>query len=52
MKKQNDQIMTVQEQYLKKHRNHHRQVSFLRFFLLFLPFPTMFEHIFLLCSKI
>ena len=26
--------LTVQEQYLRKHKSHHRQVSFLRFFLL------------------
>ncbi len=28
------QPLTVQEQYLRKHKSHHRQVSFLRFFLL------------------
>lgn len=34
MKPQNDQSLTIQEQYLCKHKRHHRQVSFLRFFLL------------------
>ncbi|MFR2147933.1 MAG: ABC transporter permease [Waltera sp.] len=31
---QNDHPLTVQEQYLRKHKNHHRQVAFLRIFLL------------------
>lgn len=31
---QNNQLLTVQEQYLRKHKNHHRQVAFLRIFLL------------------
>ena len=31
---QNNHPLTVQEQYLRKHKNHHRQVAFLRIFLL------------------
>ena len=31
---QNDHPLTIQEQYLRKHKNHHRQVAFLRIFLL------------------
>ena len=34
MRPQTKQPLTVQEQYLRKHKSHHRQVSFLRFFLL------------------
>mgnify|MGYP000000743539 CR=1 FL=1 len=34
MRPQIKQPLTVQEQYLRKHKSHHRQVSFLRFFLL------------------
>ena len=34
MRPQTKQPLTVQEQYLRNHKSHHRQVSFLRFFLL------------------
>ena len=34
MRPQTKQPLTVQEQYLRKHKSHHRQVAFLRIFLL------------------